>query len=618
MWMKPTEQEDEDEFAALVEQLAGEPLPNQEAAPEMPSADLATPMEPETQPAALPEEPARDTLYPNVDPLPAAEPEDIDRPVYPDAAPSDMGVEFYHRLALDRQQADDSEGADYASERLERYAAGPQQSSMPGESPMWEKYSNQGARMGTGGGAGLSALASRGYGGGSGGPPMAQDNSLLFGLAALADFGLNKGRHTGRLLGAMGQDTDYENYRRQMEHQKDMAGMQALANRGRYGGRGMSPEQLALRQQQIAQRDRQLAISEAAEARKMQAWEEANSPDSGASARAREIAIASGLPAEVVQGQSAAQLAKLSPAVNDYLKNTGEIGEARTDRAAATAGAQARATMAPKIATAAGISDATQANKLELVREGAQLRNEAERQSPAHEMAREKMAADQAFAFTNASERYLNIGDAIAPVRAHLEMYKGKDDPAFGTADSAVPDRFTDEESLRVRQNLRNAAEQVLRANTGAAAPITEAEANDLRTGASPGATEKQVRVATEIVDRFARNNIRSFATNREDAARAVLRNRGLEQWAYPETAQEPTARPIVKPRPAGRPQTVTVDDLEDAPAPSGGPKAAAQPAQPRMRNGKPVRKVLRAYAPDGRLVRVVLYEDGTQEQVVQ
>ena len=45
--------------------------------------------------------------------------------------------------------------------------------------------------------------------------------------------------------------------------------------------------------------------------------------------------------------------------------------------------------------------------------------------------------------------------------------------------------------------------------------------------------------------------------------------------------------------------------------------KAQAQPGG-RVRNGKAVRKVLRATAPDGRLVRVVLYEDGTQEQVVQ
>ena len=727
-WMEPDEQDEDEQFRAIIAELAQEPLPSMEAEERMPSADLATPMErqgsgdsiirdlmdrgparggdydnavirdlmdrrvPEgvntledlvaysRQPGGMQRamdegliaplsnaEPARDPFglteeddpaladfiaqqqqpaQPQFDPRyadPAKHPialqadptrgnaEAEERDVYPDAAPSDMAGAFYGRLGRDRALAGDSEGVDFAQERAQAYVANPEPYTPVGSSPMWEKYSNQGAHMGSGGG--LAALAGRGgstsYGGGAGGPPMARDNSGLMMLAAGADFFLNKGRNTGRLLGAAaGQDAEYENYNRNMAHQKALADLAATNRRGMYGGRGMDPLTHELRLAQLAQRDQQLRINADREARLAKAYEDQHDPGSAMSARARELAVQGGISPDIAAGKSAAQLGKLSGAVNEYLKQVGEIGDARTSRAAATSRAQAQSTMVPKIQTAEGIAGATHPYKMAQIAEGARLRNEAERQSPAYEMARQKMAAAESHAFTSATERYLNVADNIAPVREYLDKYEGQDVPGFGTADSVMPDRFLPEEALRARQQLRNAAEQVLRANTGAAAPITEEQANAVRTGMQTGATEQQVRIATEIVENFARNNIRSFATNREDAARSVLRNRGLEQWAYPEAARpdlEQSTRggsgadetaPFTSYRPDQDPSR---DRSRTAGQARQRPKTKAQPAQTQsigMRNGKPVRRIEWATAPDGKRVRVVFYADGSREVV--
>lgn len=194
--------------------------------------------------------------------------------------------------------------------------------------------------------------------------PMAPETptAALIG-GGLLDLVLNKGRNAGRFIQAIangGDATRMENYRRISDR---MQRQSALDNAYAGGGRGwnqVDPMTMAARLQGLALSQKRLGLANTREQRIDQQWTEMNDPKSATAQRYREAAIAGGIDPKIVEGMPATAVQKVFPAVNDYLKNTGPIGQARTDRAAATAGA---------------VSNATQANKERLAGINANLRD---------------------------------------------------------------------------------------------------------------------------------------------------------------------------------------------------------------------------------------------------
>lgn len=220
-------------------------------------------------------------------------------------------------------------------------------------------------------------------------PPTAYGTppGALIGAAAL-DLFLNKGRNAGRFiaeLAAGDQAAEYENWKRQTEHAKSQ---QQLAQA--YGGRrgGPSTEQLGmqwLRYQQgerrLADREEQTRQSAERAAESMRRWNALNTVGSPEHAAMLDWAAANGIPRAQIAGLPIREITKSWPAINEYLKSTGEIGSARTGQAARTARAEGFATVDPKAAAAGAVAAAQQPYELEKIDRGAKAKIGAEREA---------------------------------------------------------------------------------------------------------------------------------------------------------------------------------------------------------------------------------------------
>ncbi|HEX2679526.1 MAG TPA: hypothetical protein VHM19_22900 [Polyangiales bacterium] len=179
----------------------------------------------------------------------------------------------------------------------------------------------------------------------------------------LLDLALNKGRNAPRFLQAIangGDATRYENYRRMAERAKTQSALDnAYAGGGRWN-QAVDPMTMAARLQGLALSQKRLGLAGQREQRIDEQWTEMNDPNSATAKTYREAAVRGGIDPKTVDGLSATAVQKLFPTVNDYLKNTGAVGQARTDRAAATASA---------------VSNATQPNKERLAGINANLRD---------------------------------------------------------------------------------------------------------------------------------------------------------------------------------------------------------------------------------------------------
>lgn len=210
-------------------------------------------------------------------------------------------------------------------------------------------------------------------------PPSKTGSFFALALDAL----LNKGQNAGRIVGQLAQgDDQYTNYQRRVRAAKDAAQLEATRRRG-----VLSPEEqaykdarlqiaregLGLRKEQIE------AQGDSLELRKEQSAIK-NDPNHAIAERVRQNLYAQGVQPGSLDGLS---LEAMKSGNNAALRNMVEQAQSTEMAAVAAekAAATARATEGSKIRVAEGISDATQANKLELVREGASLKNEAEKEA---------------------------------------------------------------------------------------------------------------------------------------------------------------------------------------------------------------------------------------------
>ena len=145
-------------------------------------------------------------------------------------------------------------------------------------------------------------------------PPMLEKPSTGWHmLAALADLAVNQGRGASRILDPLNNDQarQYENYRRQVQHQKDR---RALADSGRgsrdkdWFGREMELQRYRLSRERFE-------AAQAENERKRAYEEELRKPDSDASKRIVQDAIDAGADPAEVTGKSGESILKWRPQI---------------------------------------------------------------------------------------------------------------------------------------------------------------------------------------------------------------------------------------------------------------------------------------------------------------
>lgn len=379
--------------------------------------------------------------------------------------------------------------------------------------------------------------------------------------AGLLDLALNKGANAPRIMMALAQGdqaADYENYKRQAQYAKDM---NTLAYRGRGGtARGTDPMTLALRAEALRLQQDRLNNQVAAEQRHKMEWEALNTVGSPQHKAMLDWAVKNRLGTyEELAGLPYAAMVKFNPAINDYLKNTGEIGRADVAHAAEKSEAVLTAGIEPKATTARRIGEETLPVELEKIRAGTLARGEAEAQTPefqAKQSERFRAAADQ---YAKETHDYRGAAQQVQRAKGIADKYKGGNIPGLGMMEGRfIPDSVyaatNNRDALEVRSAQRLMNDIVTRAQTGAAAPVSEQQAIQMMTGSKPGATEAEFLIGLQAMEDYTVGHMRAYAAGKEDAAWTVLHNQGLDQMVFPADAQPQQPQPAPATRQPRRP----------------------------------------------------------------
>lgn len=403
-------------------------------------------------------------------------------------------------------------------------------------------------------------------------------------IAGLLDVALNKGRALPQIVAQKqaSEDRDARNRREDEVHQQRMAEYGAGVRRAR----GMTPESLALRQKyadiaaQRAQvsRDREDRL---AGKRVLQVGakggDEPPEPmidDDGQSDEADAIEEARGALQNMEPPPKPGEAAAGDDGLTAYQRASLKLRERELDARSK------KNSKAPK-ATARGDAD-------------------AETGPDAGNLQERKFYAQQARDFAKDTARFRQIGQAAQAIdRLMAKVPEGGDIPGIGMVDGRTPDMMASPEAIELRKHQAWLGESVLRAQTGAAAPLSEKQANDVLVGTQPGATEKEFRIARQIALDFARDNIRSFTAGKERAARDVLRREDLERFAFDDDDAGGSAR---QPGPEAA-DTLDVSPAARATGKIAPPAAASNPAVQSRTSG-------------GAMVPMVDPESGVQKMI--
>jgi hypothetical protein len=392
-------------------------------------------------------------------------------------------------------------------------------------------------------------------------PPMESGTSSghLIGAGVL-DLLLNKGRNAGRFLAALGQgdQSKMENYKRMADHAKNQS---ALDNAYAYGGRGprgSDPMAMQARLGNLELRRRQIEMQEESAALKIRL----SKPDSAESVRMQEIAIAGGVSPEVAKGKSANELRGLSPAVNEYLKNTGPIGEAKTQQAANTAAATSEARM-PFQRT---LEEERQANRLALT--DVSKANAQEAAATAHERGEAVRAQDFGTQYAKSSEKDL----AIAKLIENVENQPGGVAPTMieRAADFlgvTVTSPLLAGERVEGVQAKKMILELWSRSQSGAAISATEDEKFKIQSGSSATASPEQIEASFNVMSQVIQTWLATKAAPNYGAARPIADAAKINADRWLGAPPEGYAPPAPRSRATGRaapPAPATIDTSGD------------------------------------------------------
>lgn len=247
--------------------------------------------------------------------------------------------------------------------------------------------------------------------------------------AGIADLLLNKGRNAGNFIATLGTQDDaleMENYQRQVDHAKAQGDLDKAYAQAGGRGRGLSPEQIALQQARLGQGALRLKLQQgeaqrkaAESAQKRKQWEELNSVGSDRHKAMVTWAQQNGAPPGI-EKLPVVDIQKIFPAINEYLKNTGEIADARTAQAAAEAAATGEAAMPSRIATARGIAEATQPFELEKIRAAESAKVEGARAAQANTVVPGFVVDNQA-----AFQQIASDPTSLRKLQADVDSFRG-------------------------------------------------------------------------------------------------------------------------------------------------------------------------------------------------
>lgn len=403
-------------------------------------------------------------------------------------------------------------------------------------------------------------------------PPYVPPSKTGSFFALALDAMLNKGRNAGRIVGQLAQgDDDYTNYQRRVRAAKDAAAIEASKRRG-----VLSPEEQALRearlkiaQESLGLRKEQIeAQGDSLELRK-EAQAVKNDPAHPITLSMIEKAYANGWAAPGTLDGMSWEQAKSQ--LNEAGRNAADIAMADAINADAANKAKgvAYATMAPKIATASGISDATQANKLELVAAGQEGKIAAEDRADTREQS--KRGEDFMKWYSKEAEKDL----AIAKLMDGIDASPGGVAPGMAERFKTwLTDRGISADRVKPYMQKQMILELWARQQSGAAISDTEEVRFAKQAASDPTASEEQINAAYEVMGDVISTWLRTKAAARPQEAGTVAQAAGLntKRWFgdMPVAATaSPTQQPSAprKPRaPAVRKPTsnvVAADDLE-------------------------------------------------------
>ena len=133
-------------------------------------------------------------------------------------------------------------------------------------------------------------------------------------------------------------------------------------------------------------------------------------------------------------------------------------------------------------------------------------------------------------------------------------------------------------------------AELLQRKESGAAGPISEQDRYAIAAGAKANATEDEFKTGLNTLSKLAGMEIKTFASGREEPARAALEAGGLGKWL---PGGAPAAPAAPQPPAAGDTLPTTSGQVPKLPADAGGGGGAPQSYQLRSPSGKTGSKVL-------------------------
>lgn len=321
-------------------------------------------------------------------------------------------------------------------------------------------------------------------------PPMATSNNGGLIAAAIADLVLNKGRSLGSLIGHMatsGDQIEKENWMRQRQHALDTAQMQRATQ-----GRHVDPEVLAIRQAENAARMRALGIEE----RRMDTLEKG------------------GTGALTPEQQLARERF-------DWEKSKRERPSTYEEESLDLRRQQ--------------IAESAAAREEMIALRRQQLEDIGAARQEAADAKKQAATSEQSRTFTKEADDYLKIAQQVNAIEGSMRA-NPKDLPGVGQVDgwkmnNDWPLVGAGNEGVRLRQDLALLADTVLRAQTGAAAPLSEKAAIEQMATGSLKSDEVQIRSAIAAMKKFAVDNLRARRVGRESAADNVLGEVGLRDF---------------------------------------------------------------------------------------
>lgn len=389
-------------------------------------------------------------------------------------------------------------------------------------------------------------------------------------------------------------------------------------------GGAVDPMMMELRRRSLELREKGLETAAEKEERLNRQWSEMNTPGTEAAQRAEDIAVRGGLDPEVARGKTAVELARLSSAVNEYFKNTGAIGAARTGQAARTAGAVVEAQMPGKVETAYKTAEAVQPLELEKIRAAQTAKIEGERE--AYYKPVPGLIIDDANAFRNASgddvtrRKISDSASAYRTLMTSLDAMERLREQHGAKLPGDVQGEYESNKTLAIGAIT----------TLGATGVLNEGEYQRY-SKMIPGITPSLLDLPNLLGMDIKLDQIRGV----KRALRGTV-DAKLYQWgarydydslpgAQPKppkaapTREEAQSSPIPGEAPAFKPRKRPRAGRGGEIAPGAGPGNEDLPTGAKpigKRGGKGVRAIKTGTAPDGKRVRVIFYMDGSQEVV--